>query len=71
MSKMFKNGSASSQAEPLKWDVFVTPLNPRAVVRDFDRLAATTSTGRELYEKMLKLYPNRVPRSSSTAFTTR
>jgi glyoxylase-like metal-dependent hydrolase (beta-lactamase superfamily II) len=32
----------------------------RQYIRDFDRLAATTSTGKELYEAMLKLYPNRV-----------
>ena len=32
----------------------------RKYIRDFDRLAATTSTAQELYEKMLALYPNRV-----------
>jgi glyoxylase-like metal-dependent hydrolase (beta-lactamase superfamily II) len=32
----------------------------RRYIRDFDRLKATTSSGQELYEKMLKLYPNRV-----------
>ena len=40
--------------------------NPRIVeqtrqyIRDFDRLAATTTTAQELYDKMLELYPNRV-----------
>ena len=32
----------------------------RQYIRDFDRLAASTTTARELYEKMLELYPNRV-----------
>ena len=32
----------------------------RQYIRDFDRLVATTSSGQELYEQMLKLYPNRV-----------
>jgi len=40
--------------------------NPRIIeetrqyIRDFDRIAATTTTGRELYDAMLKRYPNRV-----------
>ena len=40
--------------------------NPRIVeetrqyIRDFDRLAETTKTAQELYDKMLELYPNRV-----------
>ena len=40
--------------------------NPRIIeetrkyIRDFDRLAETTKTAQELYEKMLKLYPTRV-----------
>ena len=40
--------------------------NPRIIgetrqyIRDFDRLAQTTNTAQELYERMLKLYPNRV-----------
>ena len=29
-------------------------------IRDFDRLAETTTTARELYDQMLELYPNRV-----------
>src|ERR1700693_4586526 len=32
----------------------------RQYIRDFDRLAETTTTAQELYEKMLELYPNRV-----------
>ena len=32
----------------------------RQYIRDFDRLAETTKTARELYEKMLEIYPNRV-----------
>ena len=31
----------------------------RQYIRDFDRLAETTKTARELYDKMLALYPNR------------
>src|SRR6202163_425105 len=40
--------------------------NPRIIeetrqyIRDFDRLAETTTTAEELYDKMLELYPNRV-----------
>ena len=32
----------------------------RQYIRDFDRLAGTTITAQELYDKMLELYPNRV-----------
>jgi glyoxylase-like metal-dependent hydrolase (beta-lactamase superfamily II) len=32
----------------------------RQYIRDFDRLAETTTTAQELYDKMLELYPNRV-----------
>jgi glyoxylase-like metal-dependent hydrolase (beta-lactamase superfamily II) len=32
----------------------------RQYIRDFDRLAETTTTARELYDKMLELYPDRV-----------
>src|SRR5207247_8126198 len=38
--------------------------NPRIIeqtrqyIRDFDRLAGTTTTAQELYDKMLELYPN-------------
>ena len=31
----------------------------RQYIRDFDRLAETTKTAQELYDKMLELYPNR------------
>jgi glyoxylase-like metal-dependent hydrolase (beta-lactamase superfamily II) len=31
----------------------------RQYIRDFDRLAQTTTTARELYDQMLELYPNR------------
>ncbi len=40
--------------------------NPRIIeetrqyIRDFDRLAKTTTTAQELYDKMLELHPNRV-----------
>ena len=32
----------------------------RQYIRDFDRLAATTTTAQDLYQKILELYPNRV-----------
>jgi len=32
----------------------------RQYIRDFDRLAETTTTAQELYDKMLRIYPNRV-----------
>jgi hypothetical protein len=32
----------------------------RQYIRDFDRLAETTTAAQELYDKMLELYPNRV-----------
>jgi hypothetical protein len=32
----------------------------RQYIRDFDRVAGTTATAQELYDKMLKLYPDRV-----------
>jgi len=32
----------------------------RQYIRDFDRLTETTKTAQELYDQMLKLYPNRV-----------
>ena len=31
----------------------------RQYIRDFDRVAGTTTTARELYDKMLELYPDR------------
>jgi hypothetical protein len=32
----------------------------RQYIRDFDRLAETTTTAHDLYDRMLELYPNRV-----------
>jgi hypothetical protein len=32
----------------------------RQYIRDFDRVAEATTTARELYDQMLKLYPDRV-----------
>ena len=32
----------------------------RQYIRDFDRAAGTTTTARELYDKMMELYPDRV-----------
>ena len=32
----------------------------RGYIRDFNQVAASTSTAMELYEKMLALHPNRV-----------
>ena len=32
----------------------------RKYIRDFDRLAGTTKTAQELYDKMLELYPTRI-----------
>jgi glyoxylase-like metal-dependent hydrolase (beta-lactamase superfamily II) len=32
----------------------------RQYIRDFDRLAGTTTTAQELYDNMLELYPNRI-----------
>jgi hypothetical protein len=32
----------------------------RQYIRDFDRVVETTTTARELYNKMLELYPDRV-----------
>jgi glyoxylase-like metal-dependent hydrolase (beta-lactamase superfamily II) len=32
----------------------------RQYIRDFDRVAGTTTSARELYDKMLELYPDRV-----------
>src|SRR5579862_6567382 len=38
----------------------------RQYIRDFDRLAETTTTARQLYDKMLHLYPNRAKDRKST-----
>jgi hypothetical protein len=32
----------------------------RQYIRDFDRVAGSTTTARELYDTMLELYPDRV-----------
>lgn len=32
----------------------------RQYIRDFDRIAETTATARELYDQVLALYPERV-----------
>lgn len=32
----------------------------RQYIRDFDKIAGTTTTALELYNKMMKLYPDRV-----------
>ena len=37
----------------------------RQYIRDFDRVAGTTTTGRELYDKMLEVYPDRSIRGRS------
>lgn len=36
----------------------------RQYIRDFDRLAVATTTARELYDKMLELYPDRLNRGA-------
>jgi glyoxylase-like metal-dependent hydrolase (beta-lactamase superfamily II) len=36
----------------------------RRYIRDFDRLVGTTSSERELYERMLELYPHRINRGA-------
>jgi glyoxylase-like metal-dependent hydrolase (beta-lactamase superfamily II) len=37
----------------------------RQYIRDFDRLASATTTPRELYDKMLELYPDRLSRGGA------
>jgi hypothetical protein len=32
----------------------------RWYIRDFDRVAGTTTTARELFDKMLEIYPDRI-----------
>jgi hypothetical protein len=32
----------------------------RQSIRDFDRIAETTTTARELFDKMLEIYPDRI-----------
>jgi glyoxylase-like metal-dependent hydrolase (beta-lactamase superfamily II) len=41
-------------------DAPTTIEETRAYIRDFDRIAEETGTARELYERMLSVYPNRV-----------
>jgi hypothetical protein len=43
----------------------------RQCIRDFDRLAETTTTAQELYDKMLELHPNRVNPGWALWFGTR
>jgi hypothetical protein len=57
-NNMKSTGKSEGNAT-LKWDLFVTPGIPK-YIRDFDRLAETTTTARELYDQMLKLHPFRM-----------
>ena len=50
----------ASHKRPENDDRPETVEETRQYIRDFDRLVATTSSGQQLYEQMLKLYPNRV-----------
>jgi glyoxylase-like metal-dependent hydrolase (beta-lactamase superfamily II) len=50
----------ASHKRPEKPDDPRTIEETRQYIRDFDRLAETTTTAQELYDKMLELYPNRV-----------
>ena len=43
----------------------------RSYIRDFDRLAETTNSAQELYDKMLELHPNRQSRVGALEFSTR
>src|SRR4029077_16998957 len=40
----------------------------RQYIRDFDRVARTTTTARGLYDKMLELYPDRVNPGERSSF---
>jgi hypothetical protein len=40
-------------------------------IRNFDRLAETTRTAQELYDKMLEIYPNRVNPGGTVEFGSR
>jgi hypothetical protein len=40
----------------------------RQYIRDFDRVAGTTTTARGLYDKMLELYPDRVNPGERSGF---
>ena len=50
----------ASHKRPENDDRPETVEETRQYIRDFDRLVATTSSGPQLYEQMLKLYPDRV-----------
>ena len=50
----------ASHKRPENDDRPETVEETRQYSRDFDRLVATTSSGQQLYEQMLKLYPTRV-----------
>src|SRR5260370_34836603 len=50
----------ASHKRPEKPDDPRTIEETRQYIRDFDRLAETTTTAQELYDRMLELYPNRV-----------
>ncbi len=43
----------------------------RQYIRDFDRVAGTTTTARGLYDKMLELYPDRVNPGGALWLTAR
>jgi hypothetical protein len=43
----------------------------RQYIRDFDRVAGTTTTARGLYDKMLELYPDRVHPGGALWLTAR
>src|SRR5881409_2357849 len=50
----------SQHISDLKTTTVPRSSNRRQYIRDFDRLAGTTTTAQELYDKMLELYPNRI-----------
>jgi len=50
----------ASHKRPERDDDPRTIEETRQYIRDFDRLAATTTSAQDLYNKMLELYPNRV-----------
>jgi glyoxylase-like metal-dependent hydrolase (beta-lactamase superfamily II) len=50
----------ASHKRPEKPDDPRTIEETRQYIRDFDRLAETTTTAQDLYDRMLELYPNRV-----------
>jgi glyoxylase-like metal-dependent hydrolase (beta-lactamase superfamily II) len=50
----------ASHKRPEKDDSPGIIAETRQYIRDFDRLAETTKTAQELYDRMLEIYPNRV-----------